>query len=47
MTHYAWTIEAKGRQTIQKVTTIEDMHDVLRVLELPGVAPPHTGSRKC
>lgn len=40
MTHYAWTIEAKGRQPIKKVTTVREMEDVLRILDLPGVAPP-------
>ena len=40
MTFYAWTIEAKGRQPIKKVTTLEDIHDVLRVVDLPGFAPP-------
>ncbi|MDQ0323712.1 hypothetical protein QO002_005919 [Pararhizobium capsulatum DSM 1112] len=44
MIPYAWTIEVKGRQTIRKVTTIEEMHDVLRVLDLPGVAPPDCGT---
>ncbi|MDQ0323537.1 hypothetical protein QO002_005743 [Pararhizobium capsulatum DSM 1112] len=40
MIPYAWTIEANGRQPLQRVTTIEEMHDVLRVLDLPGVVPP-------
>lgn len=40
MTHYAWTIEAKGRQPINKVTTAREMKDLLRILDLPGVSPP-------
>ncbi len=39
MTHYAWTIEAKGRQPIKKVTTLEGIRDVLRLLDLPGFFP--------
>ena len=37
--HYAWTIRYPGRQDIQKVTTIADLEDVLRLLQLPGIAP--------
>ncbi|KQV39991.1 MULTISPECIES: hypothetical protein [unclassified Rhizobium] len=40
MTHYAWTIEVKGRKPIQKVTTLAGLVEVLRILELPDVAPP-------
>ena len=37
--HYAWTIKYPGRQDIQKVTTVEELADTLRVLQLPGLAP--------
>jgi hypothetical protein len=40
MTFYAWTISKPGRQDIKKVTDLADLRDVLRVLDLPGVAPP-------
>lgn len=36
MSFYAWTISKRGPD-IKEVTTIRD---VLRVLDLPGVAPP-------
>ncbi|WP_075293329.1 hypothetical protein [Pararhizobium arenae] len=39
MTHYAWTIEAKGRLPIKKVTILEGLHVVLRVLGRPGFFP--------
>jgi hypothetical protein len=38
MTFYAWTISKPGRQDIKEVTTIPEMQDVLRVLDLPGIA---------
>ena len=40
--HYAWTIRAKGRQDILRVTTLLEMRDVLRILELPGTSPIET-----
>ncbi len=40
MTRYAWTIKAPGRQDIRKATTLAELCDVLRVLDLPGLAPP-------
>jgi hypothetical protein len=40
MTHYAWTLRARGRQDIQKVTTLAEMQDTLMTLELPGVSSP-------
>lgn len=40
MTHYAWTIRARGRRDIERVTTLAEMQGNLRILELPGVAPP-------
>ncbi|MCV9960366.1 hypothetical protein OIU34_00505 [Pararhizobium sp. BT-229] len=40
MTHYAWTIKAPGRQEIRKVTTLAELCDVLRVLDLPAIEPP-------
>lgn len=39
MAHYAWTIKAKGRQDVAKVTTLAELEDVLRVLDLPGLMP--------
>lgn len=41
MTHYEWTIEVKSRRPIRKVTTVRKMEDVLRICDLPGVAPPN------
>lgn len=40
MTHYAWTIRVHGWHDLQKVTTLADLHDILQILELPGIAPP-------
>lgn len=40
MTIYAWTIKVPGRKDIQHVTTLAELCDYLRVLDLPGVAPP-------
>ena len=40
MTHYAWTIRVHGWHDLQKVTTLAELHDILEILELPGVAPP-------
>jgi hypothetical protein len=40
MTIYAWTISKPGRQDIKHVTDLDELRDYLRVLELPGVAPP-------
>jgi sulfur carrier protein ThiS len=40
MTHYAWTIKARGRPDIRKVTTLAELLDILQVLNLPGLAPP-------
>lgn len=40
MTHYAWTIEAEGRRPIRKVTTMDELIELLRVLDLPGVPAP-------
>jgi hypothetical protein len=39
MTHYAWTIRVHGWHDLQKVTTLAELHDILEILELPGVAP--------
>ncbi len=36
----AWTIRYPGREDILGVTTIADLRDVLRVLELPGRERP-------
>ena len=40
MTIYAWTIKVPGRKDIQHVTALAELCDYLRVLDLPGVAPP-------
>ena len=40
MNHYAWTIKYRGREDIRHVTTLAGLYDVLRALELPGLAPP-------
>ena len=40
MTRYAWTIKAHGRQDIRKITTLPELHDILQILKLPGIAPP-------
>ncbi|WP_426231979.1 hypothetical protein [Pararhizobium sp. DWP3-4] len=40
MTLYAWTISKPGRQDIKKVSDLDELREYLRVLDLPGVAPP-------
>jgi hypothetical protein len=40
MIFYAWTISKRGCPDIKEVTTVVEIRDVLRVLDLPGVAPP-------
>ena len=40
MTFYAWTIRYRGRKDIKHVTTLARLFDRLRVLKLPGLAPP-------
>ncbi|WP_421869061.1 hypothetical protein [Pararhizobium sp.] len=40
MNYYAWTISKRGCPDIKEVTTLDEIRDVLRVLDLPGVAPP-------
>ncbi|KQY20211.1 hypothetical protein [Rhizobium sp. Root483D2] len=40
MTIYAWTIKVAGRLDVQHVTTLDELRDYLRVMDLPGVAPP-------
>jgi hypothetical protein len=40
MNHYAWTIKYRGHEDIRHVTTLAGLFDVLRALELPGLAPP-------
>lgn len=37
---YAWTLRARGRQDLQRVTTLDEMLDTLMMLELPGGVPP-------
>ena len=38
MTDYAWRISKPGRQDIKEITTLPELQDVLRVLDLPGIA---------
>jgi hypothetical protein len=40
MTFYAWTISKRGYPNIKEITTLDEICEVLRVLNLPGVAPP-------
>lgn len=40
MLHYAWTIRKPGDKDIRHVTTMAELQEYLRVLGLPGVAPP-------
>lgn len=40
MTIYVWTIAKPGRQDIKRVTDLAELHEYLRVMDLPGVAPP-------
>ncbi|MDQ0323563.1 hypothetical protein QO002_005769 [Pararhizobium capsulatum DSM 1112] len=40
MTHHAWTIGSGDRDDVQKVTTLPELHDVLHMLKLPGLALP-------
>jgi hypothetical protein len=38
VTFYAWTISKPGREDIKEVTTRPELQDVLRILDLPGIA---------
>jgi hypothetical protein len=40
MTIYAWTISKPDRQDVKEVTDMAELHHYLRVLDLPGAAPP-------
>ena len=40
MTIYAWTVKVPGRKDVQHVTDLPELCDYLRVMDLPGVAPP-------
>jgi hypothetical protein len=40
MTLYAWTITMHGRQSIERVSGLDEMEETLRILDLPGVSPP-------
>ncbi|KQV35281.1 hypothetical protein [Rhizobium sp. Root1204] len=40
MTIYAWTIKVPGRQDVKHVTELSELCDFLRVMALPGGAPP-------
>lgn len=37
---YAWTVKVHGRPDIKHVTTLDELRDYLRGMDLPGVAPP-------
>jgi hypothetical protein len=45
VTFYAWTISKPGRLGIKKVGDLTELRDYLRVLDLPGVAPPEFTTR--
>ncbi|WP_426124521.1 hypothetical protein [Pararhizobium sp. PWRC1-1] len=38
MTFYAWTISVPGRPDMEEVTTLPELQDVLRVMDLPDTA---------
>ncbi|WP_455272873.1 hypothetical protein [Rhizobium herbae] len=38
MTFYAGTMSKPGREDIKEVTTLPELQDVLRILDLPGIA---------
>ncbi|KQS85773.1 hypothetical protein ASG68_25060 [Rhizobium sp. Leaf453] len=40
MALYAWTIQVPNRQPIKRVTNIDELHGVLRMLDLPGLRYP-------
>ncbi len=40
MALYAWTIHVPNRQPIMRVTDSDELHGVLRVLDLPGLRYP-------
>lgn len=40
MTLYAWTITMAGRKNVKHVSSVTELNDCLRVLELPGLASP-------
>ncbi len=40
MALYAWTIHVPNRAPIKRVTGITELHDVLCVLDLPGLSFP-------
>ena len=40
-TIYAWTISVRGRQDVQHVTTLDELRDYSRVMDLPGMARPN------
>lgn len=40
MALYAWTIKVPNREPIARVTEIEDLHQTLLVLDLPGMKSP-------
>ncbi|WP_455273663.1 hypothetical protein [Rhizobium herbae] len=39
MNLYRWTLVAKGRQPIGRISTLEEFRKVLRILNLPGSGP--------
>ena len=40
MTFYAWTIRFPLREDIARVTDLKELAENLRILDLPGTAPP-------
>jgi hypothetical protein len=45
MTIYAWAIRVLGRQDVKHVTTLDELREYLRVMDLPGVATPEFTTR--
>lgn len=37
---YRWTITAKGKKDIERVSTLEELERILEILALPGARPP-------
>ncbi|KQS89826.1 hypothetical protein [Rhizobium sp. Leaf386] len=40
MALYAWTIRVPGRKPIERVSAIDELHQTLTVLDLPGAPSP-------
>ena len=42
MTIYAWTVKVRGRQDVKHVTTLDELRDHLRVMDLPASRRPNS-----